>query len=118
MSKPVKHKKSTSPSASPQAKRYGLAEKNLAELIKHIDSLQQESLSETEAVRQRIQTVLIYHRKIRHGKVLSAADYNIAVDVCKTTQRLCQLIEGSPHHAPMMQLSQHVLDDFAKLIKA
>ncbi|BBF85355.1 hypothetical protein DLM_1738 [Aquitalea magnusonii] len=66
----------------------------------------------------------IHYRKIRHGKVMSAADFNAAVEVCTAARRCLQQLDASlqfdqlPDSAGLQQilpLIDGVLADYQQL---
>ena len=63
----------------------------------------------------RWRTMQVYWRKIRQGKVLGAADFNLAADVCRSARRVLQAMEPTLRFAdPRLQALLTQLDAMAQ----
>jgi len=93
-----------------------------------MDTLFQWQRDQAETLAERTQQYLsmtaIHYRKIRHGKVLSAGDFNLCVEVCQHALRALQAQDPSmafPDDAKgealrqARQLAEGVLEEYRKL---
>lgn len=67
-------------------------------------------LASTEPAAARLRTLRVYWRKVRNGKVLSAADFNAAVDVCRSARRVLEVLEASVQADPRLDALRRQLD--------
>ncbi|BEV72304.1 MULTISPECIES: hypothetical protein [unclassified Paludibacterium] len=77
-----------------------------------------------ERAQQYLSMTAIHYRKIRHGRVISATDFNSCVEVCQHALRTLQALdttqtfEGWPQAEALQQagkLAEGVLADYQKL---
>ena len=75
-------------------------------------------LASTEAAAARLRTLRVYWRKVRNGKVLSAADFNAAVDVCRSAERVLEALDAPALADPRLESLRHQLHAMAEAWRA
>ena len=60
----------------------------------------------------------MYWRKVRNGKVLSAADFNAAVDVCRSAERVLEALDAPALADPRLESLRRQLHAMAEAWQA
>lgn len=106
-------------------KRLARAEAACQALMEAFATLENDGeLDAHDTARQYMQMSRVHFRKIRNGKVLGAADFNAAVDVCTSARRALLALDptlgfdGWADAATLQEVLRHadgVLDDYRQL---
>ncbi|RXZ42014.1 hypothetical protein [Crenobacter cavernae] len=95
--KPKKSKadKPVNAAKAAELKRFALAEAACQAVMQVFAVMEKsDALAEHETARQYAQKAGVFYRKIRNGKILSPADFNLAVELCAAGRRALQALDA------------------------
>jgi len=102
-----------------ELKRLARTEEACRIIMDHLFSmLRQEQFAQHELAGKYAVMASIHYRKIRNGKVLGAADFNAAVEVCNAAKRCLQEFKSDDNAAMLSEIARQVeavLSDYQQL---
>lgn len=124
----AKKNKTAAPSTAAKAaqtKRHAIAEAACHTIMSTFAHLAEtEGFVGFETARQYAQMAGVYYRKIRNGKIISPADFNLAVDVCTAARRALLALDADLQFAnrpdgealrEAVRLAESVLQEYRAL---